>query len=279
MTAPAVGWLTVASLVPLVMTLWYSVHDVHLLEPSAGFVGARNYVTFLQDPDFVRAIVNTVMLIVGVLAIDIVLGIALALLLASDIRGVSVLRLLVISPFFVMPTVTALLWKNLLLNPVSGVVAALLHGVGLPPIDFVGRLPLGTIVIMLSWSWLPLGTLVFLTTLQSIGQDQFEAATLDRAGALARFRHVLLPYLFRPIAFVVLIETIALIAVFAEIFVTTAGGPGNATTTLSFLVFAEALLRFDIGAAAAAGIVVVLFANLLFAAFARLAGRRLEQRQ
>lgn len=277
MSAPAIGWLLVTSIVPLALTLYYSLLDFRLLEPGKGFVGARNYVGFIANPMFVGAIVRTLLLITGVLGATLVIGIALALLLDRKVRGISALRMLIISPFFVMPAVSALLWKNLLMNPVSGLFAALLRIVGLKPIDWLGTLPLASIVIMVAWAWLPFATLIFLTSLQSLDAEQMEAAELDGASATARLRYMVLPHLAQPIAVVVLVETIFLLSVFAEIYVTTGGGPGDATTNLSFLIFAQALLRFDIGAASAGGVVGVILANLVAFMLARVVLRSIAE--
>lgn len=273
MSAPAIGWLLVTSIVPLACTLYYSLLDFRLLEPGGGFVGLHNYAAFVANPMFLGAIVRTLLLIAGVLGATLVLGIALALLLDGKVRGISALRMLIISPFFVMPAVSALLWKNLLMNPVSGLFAALLRMAGLEPVDWLGTLPLVSIVIMVAWAWLPFATLIFLTSLQSLDAEQMEAAELDGASATARFRYLILPHLARPIAVVVLVETIFLLGVFAEIYVTTGGGPGDATTNLSFLIFEQALLRFDIGAASAGGVVAVILANLVALMLARVVGR------
>ncbi len=273
MSAPAIGWLIITSIVPLTLTVYFSLLDFRLLEPGGGFVGLRNYVAFVSNPMFVGAIVRTLLLIAGVLAATLTLGVALALLLDGKVRGISALRMLVISPFFVMPAVSALLWKNLLMNPVSGLFAALLSMAGLEPIDWLGTLPLVSIMIMVAWAWLPFATLILLTSLQSLDAEQMEAAELDGAGAVARLRYLILPHLARPIAVVVLVETIFLLGVFAEIYVTTSGGPGDATTNLSFLIFAQALLRFDIGAASAGGMVAVVLANVVALMLARVVGR------
>lgn len=277
MVAPAVAVLLVAMIVPLAMTLYYSLLDFRLLEPGGGFVGLANYVNFLTNPMFVAAVVNTLLLVLGVLGVTVALGIALALLLDQPVKGIAGLRMLVISPFFVMPAVSALVWKNLLMNPVSGLFAAILTGFGLDPVDWLGTVPLGSIIAIVSWEWLPFATLIFLTSLQSLDREQMEAAELDGAGFGARLRYLILPHLARPVAIVVLMETIFLLSVFAEIFVTTGGGPGDATTNLSFLIFAQALLRFDIGAASAGGIVAVVIANILALLMVRVVGKSIQE--
>jgi len=201
-------------------------------------------------------------------------GLALALLLDGPVLGRGALRLLVISPFFVMPPVSALLWKNLLMQPVSGLFAWLASLVGLPAFDWFSRAPLLSIALIVAWQWLPFAALILLTSLQSFSHELREAAQLDGAPPLAILRHLVLPHLARPIAIVVMIETIFLIGIFAEILVTTGGG--TASTNLAFLVYSQAMLQYDVGAASAAGLIAVVFANVLAIFLVRAVGRSLE---
>ena len=279
MTSPAVIWLVVTSLIPLAYTLYDSFRDDRLLEPSGGFAGLRNYLNFVRNPMFAGAVWHSLIITVGVVATTLALGTALALILDQPVKGRSALRLLVIAPFVTMPAVSALVWKNLLMNPIAGVFAAAARGLGLTPVDWFGQLPLLSITIIVAWSWLPFATLIVLTALQSLDREQLEAAVLDGAGPLPRFRYLVLPHLAGPMAVVALVEAIFALAVFAEIYVTTSGGPGDATTNLTFLVFSQALLRFDIGAASAGGVVAVILANLVALALGRLAGRAVEPRR
>ncbi|MDC6662970.1 sugar ABC transporter permease, partial [Leclercia adecarboxylata] len=104
--------------------------------------------------------------------------------------------------------------------------------------------------------------LLLMTAMQSLDQEQKEAARLDGAGAIAIFWHLTLPHLARPIAVVVMIETIFLLSVFAEIFTTTNGGPGYASTNLAYLIYNQALVQFDVGMASAGGLIAVVIANI-----------------
>ena len=260
---PAVSVLLVWMIVPLALTLWFSFQRYNLLRPAGGFAGFDNYSYLLGGHDLWRSIWNTVLLVGGVLAASIAFGTLTAVLLDQPLFGRGILRLLCIAPFFVMPTVSALIWKNLLLNPVTGLFAWLAHLVHLTPVDWFSNVPLLAIGIIVAWQWIPFATLILLTALQSLDQDQMEAAHMDGAGPVARFRYITLPHLARPISIVVMIETIFLLSVFAEILVTTSGGPGSATTNLPYLVYKTALLRYDVGGASAGGIVAVVLANIV----------------
>ena len=274
---PAVALLFAWMIVPLAMTIYFSTLHYNLLNPgSEQFVGLENYTYFLTDPAFLASLYNTLLLVGSVLAITIVLGTLIALLLDQAVIGRSIVRLMVIAPFFVMPTVSALVWKNLLMHPVSGLLAYVATSLGLAPIDWFADMPLLAIILIVSWQWLPFATLILLTALQSLDEEQREAAEMDGAGALSSFVYVTLPHLARPITVVILIETIFLLTVFAEIFVTTSGGPGNATTNLAFLIYARALLQYDIGGASAGGVVAIVLANIVAFFLVRSIARRLE---
>jgi sorbitol/mannitol transport system permease protein len=124
--------------------------------------------------------------------------------------------------------------------------------------------------------WLPFACLVFVTSLQSLDPDQMEAATIDGANPCQRFWYLILPHLGRSIAVVVMIEMICLLGIFAEIFTTTGGGPGNETTNLAFLIFKQALMDFDVGIASAGALLAVVLASIATAFLIRLVGKNLD---
>src|SRR5580704_3194094 len=274
---PAVAALFVWMIVPLVMTIYFSTLAYNLLNPgSESFIGLENYTYFLTDPAFIASLVNTLVLVGSVLAITTVVGTLVALLLDQSIVGRGIVRLMVIAPFFVMPTVSALVWKNLLMHPVSGLFAFIATSLGLTPIDWFADAPLLAIILIVSWQWLPFATLILLTALQSLDEEQKEAAEMDGARAISTFLYITLPHLARPITVVILIETIFLLTVFAEIFVTTGGGPGLQTTNIAFLIYSQALIQYDVGSASAGGLVAVVIANIVAFFLVRIVGRNLE---
>ena len=264
LVAPAVAVLLVWMIVPLVQTLWFSLFRYNLIDPSQyRFAGFDNYLYLFTDPDFLASLVNTLVLVGAVLVITVGLGTLLAVLFDQDFPGKSVARLLAISPFFVMPTVAALIWKNLLMHPIYGVFGAVARSVGLAPVDWFAQFPMASVIAIVSWEWLPFALLILLTAVQSLDHEQREAARMDGAGPIASFVFITLPHLRRAIGVVVMIETIYLLTVFAEIYVTTSGGPGNATTNLAFLIYARALLQYDVGGASAGGVVAIILANIV----------------
>ena len=278
MMAPAVILLLVWMIVPLAMTLWYSFQNYNLLNPAnRGWAGWFNYVYFYTDPAFYTSIANTLIIVVGVLFITVVGGVLLALLLDQPIFGQGIVRILVISPFFVMPPVAALVWKNMIMHPGYGVFADIARFLGVQPVDWFAQYPLFSIVIIVAWQWLPFATLILLTALQSLDEEQKEAAEMDGANFLNRFWYLVLPHLARAITVVILIQTIFLLAVYAEILVTTNGGPGYASTNLAFLIYRTALLSYDVGGASAGGVIAVILANIVAIFLMRAVGRNLDR--
>jgi len=274
---PAVALLFIWMIVPLALTIYFSTLHYNLLDPESGqFVGFENFEYFLTDPAFLASLRNTLVLVGSVLALTILIGIPLALLLDQPVVGRSFVRLMVIAPFFVMPTVSALVWKNLLMHPVSGLFAWIATLFGATPVDWFNDAPLLAVILIVSWQWLPFATLILLTALQSLDEEQKEAAEMDGARGLSTFIYITLPHLARPITVVILIETIFLLTVFAEIFVTTGGGPGLQTTNIAFLIYSQALIQYDVGSASAGGLVAVVIANIVAFFLVRIVGRNLE---
>ena len=275
--APAVTLLLLWMLVPLGMTVWFSLQRYNLLMPEmVGFAGLENYEFLFTDPALWRAMGNTLVLVGSVLTITVVGGVLLAVLFQQEFPGRGIARVLAISPFFVMPTVSALVWKNMMMHPSNGVLAWLAGVFGLPAVDWFSALPMASIILIVSWQWLPFALLILLTAMQSLAEDQVEAARMDGAGPIAVFFYITLPHLKRAISVVIMIQMIFLLTIFAEIYVTTSGGPGLATTNLAFLIYMQALLDFDVGLASAGGVVAIILANIVAIFLVRLVARNLE---
>jgi sorbitol/mannitol transport system permease protein len=277
MIAPSVAVLLVWMVVPLALTLWFSFQNYNILRPERqSFAGFDNFYYVYTDPAFWQSISNTLIIVLGVLAITVILGTLLALLLDQPIFGQGIVRILVISPFFVMPPVAAVLWKHELMNPTWGVFAEISRAFGQQPIDWFATMPLFSIILIVAWQWLPFATLILLTALQSLSEEQKEAAEMDGANFINRFVYIILPHMARAITVVILIQTIYLLGVYAEILVTTGGGPGYASTNLPFLIYRIGVLSSDVGGGAAGGIIAVILANIVAIFLMRAVGRNLD---
>ena len=276
--APAIGTLFLWMIVPLVMSIYFSVIRYNLMQPDqTGFIGLANFEYFITDPSFVTATLNTLILLGSVILITVVFGTLIALLTDDPFPGRNIVRILLISPFFVMPTVNALLWKNMMLNPNYGILAQVWQFFGQVPVDWLADFPLLSVIVIVSWQWLPFATLIFVTSLQSMDREQLEASRMDGANYLQQLRYLYIPHLGRSFAVVVMIEMIFLLSVFAEIYTTTGGGPGDASTNIAFLIFKQALLSFDAGVASAGALFAVVLANIAGLFLIRMVGKNLDK--
>ena len=275
---PAIGTLFLWMIVPLVMSIYFSVIRYNLMQPDqTGFIGLENWEYFVTDPSFMTATINTLLLVGSVVLITVILGTLIALLTDAPFPGRNLVRILLISPFFIMPTVNALLWKHMMMNPIYGVIAQIWKFFGATPVDWLTDYPLLSVIAIVSWQWLPFATLIFVTSLQSMDREQLEASRMDGANYLQQLRYLYIPHLGRSFAVVVMIETIFLLSVFAEIFTTTGGGPGDASTNIAFLIFKQALLNFDAGVASAGALFAVVLANIAGIFMIRMVGKNLDK--
>jgi sorbitol/mannitol transport system permease protein len=261
---PAMLVLIVWTQVPFIMTIFYSFRRYNLLSPDLqGWNGFTNYASLLTDPVFYRAMTNTLVLVGSVMAVTVLIGLACAMLFNQDFPGRGLARTLIISPFFVMPVVSALIWKNMLMHPVYGLFAWIAQTFGLQPVDWLATFPMPSIVAMVSWEWIPFALLILLTGLASLSSDILEAAKLDGANGWQEFRFIILPHLSKTISVVIMLESIFLLTVFAEIYATTSGGPGLETTTLPYMIYLKAFGELNIGTATAGAMFAVVFANIV----------------
>ncbi|MEM9063016.1 MAG: sugar ABC transporter permease [Pseudomonadota bacterium] len=275
MMAPAVVLLLGWMLVPLTMTLWFSFKKyLPLRGGDLGWVGFENYVRFVSSSSFWPSVQATLILVGGVLVITVVLGILLALLLDQPMWGQGAVRMMVIAPFFVMPTVSALVWKNMFMDPVNGLLAHTWKAVGAEPLQWLSHYSLESVILIVSWQWLPFATLILLTAVQSLDREQLEAAEMDGAPPLKRFWFIILPHLSRAITVVILIQTIFLLSIFAEIFVTTGGAFG--TKTLTYLIFQRVLESQNVGLGSAGGVYAIILANIVALFLMRIVGKNLD---
>ena len=275
MMAPAVFLLLVWMLVPLTMTLYFSFKRyLPLRGGDQGWVWFENYARFVTSSAFWPSVQTTLIIVGGVLVITVVLGVLLALLLDQPMWGQGIVRILVIAPFFVMPTVSALVWKNMFMDPVNGLFAHVWKFFGLAPVEWLSQTPIFSITLIVSWQWLPFATLILLTAIQSLDSEQLEAAEMDGAPALARFGHIILPHLSQAITIVILIQTIFLLSIFAEIFVTTQGSFG--TRTLTYLIFQRVLESQNVGLGSAGGVYAIILANIVALFLMRIVGKNLD---
>jgi sorbitol/mannitol transport system permease protein len=265
---PALVFMIVVTQIPFLFTLYYSTLSWNLVRPgSRKFVGLQNYVDVVGDGTFWQVAINTVVIIVVTVLVSVVLGLLLALLLDRVFLGRGVVRTLLITPFLVTPVAGALMWKTAMLDPVFGIVNWVLSPLGVHHVDWVSRFPLTSVMISLVWQWTPFMMLLILAGLQSMPRDILEAGRVDGAGGFQLFRELTLPHLRRFIELGTVLGAIYLVNTFDAIYMMTQGGPGTASANLPFYIYQRAFLGFDIGQAAAMGVIVVIF-TMIIASFA-----------
>ncbi|MEM7532695.1 MAG: sugar ABC transporter permease [Chloroflexota bacterium] len=270
LSAPTLLFLVIITQVPFVLTIYYSFQNWNLLRPgNIRWIGFRNYQRAFTNPDFLEIIWNTVYLSLSVVFLTFVFGMGLALLLNRPFPGRSLARTLLISPFLIMPVVTAVLWKNVLLHPAFGLVGYWLDILGLEKIDWLAHYPMSSIIGIVTWQWTPFVMLILLAGLQSLPSSTLEAASIDGATGFAMFRYIILPHLRRFIEIALLMEVLFILNIFGQIFVATSGGPGISTTNLPFEIYKEAFLRWNVSRASAFGVLAVILANIVMLLFIR----------
>src|SRR5437764_7164740 len=273
---PAILYLVAMTQAPFVLTLWYSFHKWILTSPELGqgWVGLENCTyTVIEDPTFRDAVVNTLVMTVAIVGGSLVLGLAIALLLNRRFPLRGLVRALLIAPFFVMPTVNAVVWKNMLLNPVFGLFSWVSASLQLGHFDLISRSPKLGIIMMAAWQWTPFMMLILLAGLQGLSEEVHEAAHVDGANRLQEFHYITLPQLGRYMELCVLLGTIYVLQLFGEIFVTTQGGPGDATTTVPYYVYQTISQDNDVGISSAQGVLAVIVASVVAAVLLRLLAR------
>ncbi|HET6310451.1 MAG TPA: sugar ABC transporter permease [Candidatus Nitrosotalea sp.] len=261
---PAFVYVVLVTQIPFALTVYYSFFSWNLLkEGSFRFSGLDNYARLLTDEGIRTAVLNTVVLTFSVIAISVVLGMAVATLLNSEVLGKGLMRTLMIAPFLIMPTAGALIWKDTLLNPLFGLLPNLLTPFGLGRVDWVNRFPMATVVAVEVWRWTPFMMLIILAGLQSQNPEVLEAARVDGATPFQAFRRITLP-LVRPfVELGALLGSLFVVQTFDSIYMLTYGGPGQDTTNIPFLLYFVAFQGFNIGQASAIGVVAVIMTTIV----------------
>ena len=189
--------------------------------------------------------------------LSILFGVGIAVLLNRHVFGRGFLRTLIVSPFLVMSTAAALVWKFTILDTTFGVLNFFLKPFGVGQVNWIGVHSQATIITFLTWQWTPFMVLLALAGLQSQGDDQLEAARVDGAGSWRIFRALTIPHLRPYIELGVLLGSIYIVQAFDSIYIITAGGPSTKTTNLPYYIYQVAFQAYDIGRASAMAVVVV----------------------
>jgi sorbitol/mannitol transport system permease protein len=253
---PALIIIAIITQIPFLYTIYLSFYAWNLTRPDLGrvFIGFGNYAQEVLSAQFGTIALQTLEITAISLVICCSVGLALALLLNRDFFAKGLVQTLLVTPFFIMPVVTGLIWKNELFSPNFGVVTWLAGVVGFEGFNPMAEQPLLMVSTMIAWQWEPLFMLVLLAGLQAIPEEEREAARLDGCNRFEVFRYIELPYLFPYYRMVILLGTIFILQAFGEIYVGTAGGPGTSSMNLHYLIYDTAVVGTQVGAASAMGV-------------------------
>ena len=269
--APSVVYLFAMAIYPTVYSLWLAFQNYTIYRPDlVDFAGLDNFRALWDDEVFWKSMRVTLTFAASAVAIELVLGFAVAVLLDREMLGIGVLRTLLIVPVLISPVGMGLTWRYIF-APSYGLLNYGLQGVGLPPVDWIvsttWALPMTVLVDV--WQWTPFVTLILLSGMQSVPVEVVEAAALDGLTEWQKLRRIVIPLIRPVIAVVVLIRLIDAIRTFDLIFVLTRGGPGSSTEIVSIYSYITGFTSGDMGGAASIAWITVILINILVLLFMR----------
>ena len=258
--APALLLLLLTTTIPLVYLGWNSLPRIDLGMPwLSGFAGLGNYAKMGSDPRFWSSLWLTAVYTASTVALQVVIGLSLALLVLQIPKGQGVLRIAAILPIVLAPVVVGLFWRTLVLAPDFGLVDLVTRSAGLASHNWLGdpQLALISVIAIHTWQWTPFAFLVMLATLATLPPDVYEAARLDRARPWQRFVYITLPLIRPAIVMVVIMRTMTALSAFAAIFAATGGGPGSSTEILNLYAYRTSFSELNVGYGASLAMVLM----------------------
>jgi multiple sugar transport system permease protein len=250
LVAPAFLALVATTTFPLIYLAWTSARRLDLAMPYLdGYVGVANYLELLGDGRFWSSLAVSVIYTATTVVLQVVIGLALALLVMEMKRGEALFRFVAILPVVLSPAVVGMVWRTFMLAPEFGIIDYLAVTAGLGSRNWLGDpvLALVSVIVIHTWQWTPFAFMVLLASLAALPEDIYEAARLDRANAWARFRRITLPLLRPAIVMVVIMRTMVALTAFAAIFTVTGGGPGTATEILNLYAYRKSFTELSMG--------------------------------
>jgi len=248
-------WLTVY---PMISVLITSFQNYDYISGARSWVGIQNFVDLLKDDLFLASFRNTLVYCLAATAIEVILGIVLALIFYGSFKGKSFFMILVIMPMMLSTMVVSSVWKTLYHYDI-GLLNTTLAALGLGRVGWLidPKLALWSLILVDVWQWTPFAFIVAQAGLSSIPQEIFEAAVVDGATYRQRLFRITLPIMRDQIFLLCLLRTIDTFKIFSKVFALTRGGPGNATETTSFFIYREAFQYFKFGRSSAASMITL----------------------
>jgi multiple sugar transport system permease protein len=273
LVAPGVIVLVATTTFPLLYLVWQSLQSINLAMPGMDrFIGAENYVRMWGDARFWAALGFTVVYSGVTVALQLVLGLGMALLILQIPRAQWAFRIAAILPIVLAPVVAGLFWRTLMLTPDFGIVDFAVRSLGFGSQNWLGDpgLARASVIAIHTWQWTPFVFLYMLAALAALPADLYEAARIDRASAWQRFVHITLPLLRPAIVIVVILRITVALSAFAAIYAATGGGPGTATEIINLYAYRVAFAELSLGYGAAAAVVLLVLTLLVSALLFRI---------
>lgn len=257
--APCLLYLAAFAIYPLFYSLRLSFTDLTAADGTGHWVGLKNYRDLVVDPLFWNAAHNSATMVACSVAVQVTLGVALALFFDLRLRGAAIVRGILVLPMLLTPIVVGVMWRALL-NPDWGLVNWAIESLGFEAPNWLGSIEMAmpTLVLVDVWQWTPFVFIIVFARLQALPQDVMEAAQIDGAGTLTKFRHITLPLLAPAIAFAAVFRAVDAFRSFDLIYGLSYGGPARSTTTLSFFSFQNGFQFQNYGYAAAVAYLMLL---------------------
>lgn len=275
--APTVLVFCAVIVYPLVSAIYLSLFDIYTPTLQGEWVGLDNYRELLGKGEFWASLRTNVIWTVGTLSLQILFGIAMALVLHQNIWFRSLARSLILFPYFISTVVAVLVWRWLF-NDLYGILNHLMMAAGLidMPVDYLGSMPNAMISVILvgAWKYFPFVVIAVLARLQTIPDALYEAARIDGAGPVARFFDITLPQLRDVLVVIIMLRAIWDFKEFDLIFLLTGGGPVTSTQTLPLLVYKEAFALNHMGMAAAYAVAMMAVMLVFMIVYIRKTGEK-----
>lgn len=277
LVAPALLILCVFLVYPIFEMVGLSFYEWNLVSPQKTFVGLQNFQTLFADSMFYQTLLNTIIYMLCNVGLGVGLGLLLAVYLKARTGANHLLQSVLFSPYIVSLASVALLWMWLMNND-FGLLNAVLHFFGLPPVDWLGnpQVALASLILISVWKSVGYDTLILVSALQSIPPYLYEAARLDRASGWRTFRKITLPMISPTLFFLIIVDVIASFKVFETIQIITQGGPQNSTNTLVFSLYEYGFKFYKIGYAAAIGVVLLAIIAVFTVLYFRMMAKRVH---
>ncbi len=274
MTAPTIFIMVVMTVYPIIFTVGYSFTDYNYLKGEKTFSGFANYTALFGNMYFRQSVVNTIVFTLLAVALEVLFGLLLALFVNSLGRGKKIVRTLLLLPYL-LPAVTVALIFRMMLSPNYGIITQVFTSIGLPVYNWFYdvKTAFGTILLIDIWQNVPFVFLLIYAHLQTVPEDQYQAAGIDGAGAVQKFFHITLPNISGGLALCACLRTIDTFRLFEKVNILTGGGPANSTSTITQFMYTYGIKTFKFGFASACAIVMTILVLILSGFYIRKAMR------